>query len=154
MKVSTYYLSPDQPWRKDANYSNTAASFKNMLTANGVRIQKDLLSVMMSIDVDSLDEGKVNSVIKAGAFNAKYLGTKEIYEPPKTPASVAVKPTGQTVVTIAGPVSKPTTTAPTVIIQNPAKDPGEQNASLPILAGLILLGVVMSQNTKKKKRRR
>lgn len=151
MNVSTYYLSPDQPWRKDANYSNTASSFKNMLSANGVRIVKDLLSVMMSIDVDSQDEAKVNAAIKAGAFNAKLMGTKQIYEPAK-PTAVTVKPTGPTVVTVAGPVTKPTTT-PTVIIQNPVKDSNEQSASLPILAGLVLLAVVMSQDKKKKRRR-
>ena len=154
MNVSTYYLSPDQPWRKDLNFSNTAVSFKNMLTANGARIIKDNLSAMMLLDVDTADQQKVSSVIKAGAFNAKLMGTKEIIEPAK-PSAVTVKPTGQTVVTVAGPVTKPTnTTAPTVIIQNPAKDPSENNASLPIIGGLVLLAVVMSQNTKKGKRRR
>lgn len=166
MLVSTYYLDPDQPYRKDASYANTAASFKAMLNANGVGITSDtLLTSWGIINVDNNDNAKVDKVIKAGAFNAKYRGwqndpTAKVINQ-SSPSSVTVKPTtGQTTVSVkptpAGPVSKPvqtTTTTPTVIIQNP-KDPNENSASLPIIAGLVLLAVVMSQNTKKGRRRR
>lgn len=131
MLVSTYYLNVDQPWRNDANYTNTAASFRNMLNANGIRITADLLNSAMFVNVDSQDDAKVNSVIKAGAFNAKLTGwrndpTAKVISQAK-PAPVPVKPS-----------------VPNSVSSN-VKDPKKQDEgggmdTLLILAGVFFLG--------------
>lgn len=132
MLVSTYYLNTEQPWRKDPSYSNTAASFRNMLNANGVRITADLLNSAMIVNVDSQDDSKVNSIIKAGAFNAKYTGWQNDQN---------AKVINQTKPAVPTAPAKPAIPTP---VSNIAKDPEKKDdGGFLILAAAFLFGMAM-----------
>jgi len=167
METALYSLPENQPWRKDSSFDNTKYSFRQMLLANGVGILSEYtLAFVHFVKVNSAHIPIVNKVIKIGAFNASLQGTTTetaagnqtvtTVKPVNGPTSVTVttKPT----VPIPAPkpqvvTTKPTVPTSTVITVNNPKEPQEQNASLPILAGLVLLAVVMSKDKKKKRRR-